>query len=130
MTAIAGTSGSIVPPVGRSRPASAGGHKGREKRRAVHDIYINRELSWLEYSARVLHEAADPRNPVLERVRFLTIFAGMLDEQRQHVDRLAIQLDSEPVLAQLACSEVELESRKAGNPARDAGFRSVGGGRA
>ena len=80
MTAIAGTSGSIVPPVRRTRSASADGHKGREKRRAIRDVYINRELSWLEYSARVLHEAADPRNPVLERVRFLTIFAGMLDE--------------------------------------------------
>jgi polyphosphate kinase len=42
--------------------------------------YINRELSWLEYNGRVLHEAADPRNPLLERVKFLTIFSSMLDE--------------------------------------------------
>ena len=42
--------------------------------------YVNRELSWLDYSGRVLREAADERNPLLERVRFLTIFAGMLDE--------------------------------------------------
>jgi polyphosphate kinase len=48
--------------------------------RAVPAPYLNRELSWLEYSARVLYEASDPRNPLLERVRFLTIFAGMLDE--------------------------------------------------
>ncbi|MDQ2964437.1 MAG: polyphosphate kinase 1 [Chloroflexota bacterium] len=42
--------------------------------------YLNRELSWLEFNDRVLHEARDPRNPLLERVKFLTIFASNLDE--------------------------------------------------
>ncbi len=42
--------------------------------------YLNRELSWLEFNARVLHEAGDERNPPLERAKFLAIFAGNLDE--------------------------------------------------
>ena len=31
------------------------------------ELYLNRELSWLEFNARVLHEAMDPRVPLLER---------------------------------------------------------------
>ncbi|HEU5204678.1 MAG TPA: RNA degradosome polyphosphate kinase [Candidatus Limnocylindrales bacterium] len=52
----------------------------RPAREAAPLPYINRELSWLEFNARVLHEARDERNPLLERVKFLTIFAGNLDE--------------------------------------------------
>ncbi len=43
-------------------------------------MYINRELSWLAYDARVLEEALDARNPLLERVKFLAIFHNMLEE--------------------------------------------------
>jgi len=54
---------------------------GRRSRLAASDIpYINRELSWLEFNCRVLHEAQDARNPLLERARFLAIFASNLDE--------------------------------------------------
>jgi len=43
-------------------------------------LYLNRELSWLEFNARVLHEAEDARTPLLERVKFLSIFSTNLDE--------------------------------------------------
>src|SRR5688572_29457933 len=43
-------------------------------------LYFNRELSWLDFDARVLHEAMDERTPLLERVKFLAIFSTNLDE--------------------------------------------------
>ncbi len=43
-------------------------------------LYLNRELAWLEFNQRVLHEATDPRTPLLERVKFLSIFSSNLDE--------------------------------------------------
>jgi polyphosphate kinase len=41
---------------------------------------LNRELSWLEFNARVLHEAEDAANPLLERLKFIAIFDSNLDE--------------------------------------------------
>jgi polyphosphate kinase len=42
--------------------------------------YISRELTWLEFNSRVLHEAMDERTPLLERLKFMGIFSSNLDE--------------------------------------------------
>jgi len=44
------------------------------------ECFFNRELSWLQFNRRVLHEAGDPRNPLLERVKFAAIAGSNLDE--------------------------------------------------
>lgn len=44
------------------------------------DLYINRELSLLEFNRRVLAQADDPKNPLLERLKFMTITSSNLDE--------------------------------------------------
>jgi polyphosphate kinase len=44
------------------------------------ELYLNRELTWLSFNQRVLHEAEDSRTPLLERVKFLAISSNNLDE--------------------------------------------------
>jgi polyphosphate kinase len=68
-----------VDPGARTRPPSSPRQRRAPRAEGSHP-YLNRDLSWLEFNARVLYEAGDPRNPLLERVKFLTIFAGNLDE--------------------------------------------------
>ncbi|EGV30342.1 Polyphosphate kinase [Thiorhodococcus drewsii AZ1] len=43
-------------------------------------LYLSRELTWLAFNRRVLREAEDPRNPLLERIKFLAIVSNNLDE--------------------------------------------------
>ena len=48
--------------------------------RSAEERYVNRELSWLDFNARVLALADDPDTPLLERLKFLAIFSSNLDE--------------------------------------------------
>jgi polyphosphate kinase len=62
-----------------SKPEKAGGHS---KPVALDDpeLFFNRELTWLAFNERVLNEAGCKTNPLLERLKFTTIFASNLDE--------------------------------------------------
>ena len=77
-------------PPSKARPARGRGAKRRIRLPAVRTdwsqldagnlehpaLYINRELSWLEFNQRVLNQALDPAHPLLERIKFLAIVAS------------------------------------------------------
>src|SRR2546422_3741924 len=80
--------------------------------------YINRELSFLDVVDRVMFEARDRRNPLIERVRFLTIFASMLDEffqirvaglrQQINAGSVALSPDGRTATEQLAAARTRV----------------------
>ncbi|MEX1296314.1 MAG: polyphosphate kinase 1 [Candidatus Limnocylindrales bacterium] len=90
-------------------PDAARPRAGRRNARQPSFPFITRELSWLDFNERVLYQAEDERNPLLERVRFLTIFASNLDEFFQvRVSGLMQQVaagHSKPTLDGLSASQ-------------------------
>jgi polyphosphate kinase len=89
------------------------------------ELYLNRELTWLEFNRRVLHEAEDERTPLLERVKFLAIVSSNLDEffmkrigglkQQMGAGLARLSVDGRTPQEQvMACHEVvrDLETRK------------------
>ena len=91
------------------------------------ELYVNRELSWLDFNERVLELAEDPALPLFERVRFLSIYATNLDEfymvrvagLHDQVDagidvRGADGLSPQEVIARISERVQELEARHSG----------------
>src|ERR687886_433259 len=77
-TAPAGTPSRSL--VSTPRRRTAGEAPSADGLRRGSDRFLDRELSWLAFNERVLELARDPQLPLLERVRFLAIFANNLDE--------------------------------------------------
>jgi polyphosphate kinase len=72
------TQDQVVTPPTTESPAADIGHNSFDLNSP--DLYLNRELTWLEFNRRVLHEANDVRTPLLERIKFVAIVSANLDE--------------------------------------------------
>ena len=84
-----------------------------------HDLYLNRELSWIRFNQRVLAQALDPRTPLLEQAKFSAIFSNNLDEffmvrvaslqSQHHANVVGLSEDGRTPLQQLDLIRRELE---------------------
>ncbi len=85
-----------------------------------HEYYINRELSWLKFNLRVLREAQDKRNPLLERVRFIGITGSNLDEfymirvagLRRHLENGVRRVDPAGMTAEEQLREIAISTQE------------------
>jgi polyphosphate kinase len=83
---------------------------------ALQDVWIDRDLSWLDFNERVLAEALDDRIPLLERAKFLAIFSSNLDEffmKRQSVLRQGASESHRALLNQLHAKLLPVLARQA-----------------